>query len=137
MDRWPLILLAEDDDDDYFLTREALTESGRPHRLERVRHGGELLEWLRRPGAERPAVVLLDLNMPRMDGREALAELRADAALADVPVLIYTTSRNDEDQALCAARGANDFLQKPYSYDELLSLMDAICERWLPVGKPG
>lgn len=136
MEQWPLILLAEDDDDDYFLTREALVESGRPHRLERVRHGAELMERLRQPGAERPAVLLLDLNMPRMDGREALAELRADPDYAELPVLIYTTSRNEEDEALCAARGANEFLQKPYSYDELLSLMDGICARWLPVREP-
>jgi len=98
-----LILMADDDDDDFLLTQKALSESKLLNRLYHVKDGEELLEYLRSEGRyedstyERPGVILLDLNMPRKDGREALKEIKSDPDLQDIPVVVFTTSKAEED----------------------------------------
>ena len=97
------ILLAEDDDDDYFLTRRALQENRLLNQVKRVKDGEELMEYLRHQGAfsdaaqsPQPSLILLDLNMPRKDGREALREIKSDPKLRLIPVVVLTTSRAEE-----------------------------------------
>src|ERR1051326_3785226 len=98
------ILLAEDDDDDFMLTTQALKENRLVNLVHRVHDGVELLEYLQKQGpyadpdtAPAPSLILLDLNMPRMDGREALREIKGDPALRSIPVVVLTTSKAEED----------------------------------------
>ena len=97
-----VILMADDDDDDYLLTKKALAESKLLNTLIRVSDGEELLDYLNergdyKEGTVRPGVILLDLNMPRKDGREALKEIKADPHLRLIPVVVLTTSKAEED----------------------------------------
>ncbi len=144
-----VILMADDDPDDRELTREALTESRLANELRFVQDGVELMDYLRHRGAyahgasaPRPGVILLDLNMPRMDGREALREIKADPDLRAIPVVVLTTSRAEEDIARSYELGANSFISKPVTFDGLVSVMRGLGQYWfdivaLPRGTPG
>lgn len=132
------ILMADDDPDDRLLTREALQESHVLNDLRFVVDGVELLEYLRRQGrysdaasAPRPGLILLDLNMPRMDGREALREIKADPALRRIPVVIMTTSKAEEDVARSYDLGANSFVTKPVSFEGLVAAMTMLANYWI------
>ena len=110
------ILMADDDADDCLLAQEALRESGQPHELRIVRDGQQLLDYLRQQGeyqAEspmpRPDLILLDLKMPRKDGREALAELKADRRLRSIPIVVLTTSTARDDIGFCYRMGVNSY----------------------------
>src|SRR5687767_9025075 len=99
-----VILMADDDDDDYLLTKKALKESKLLNTLSRVKDGEELIDYLKGQGqfkdnreVSRPGVILLDLNMPKKDGREALREIKSDPDLKDIPVVVFTTSKAEED----------------------------------------
>jgi two-component system response regulator len=132
------ILMADDDEDDRILTQDALKESRVRNSLYCVNDGVELLEYLRRQGkfadkklSPRPGLILLDLNMPRKDGREALEEIKADAELKNIPVVILTTSIQEEDKIKGYDLGAASYITKPVNFDGLVDLMKALGRYWI------
>jgi CheY-like chemotaxis protein len=132
------ILLADDDEDDRLLTQDALKESRVLNQLNFVKDGVELLQYLRREGDyadklryPRPSLILLDLNMPRMDGREALQHIKADEALKSIPVVILTTSKQEEDMIKGYGLGAASYITKPVNFEGLVDLMKAIGRYWV------
>ncbi|MNF29396.1 Response regulator receiver domain-containing protein [Pseudomonas linyingensis] len=127
------ILIAEDDPDDRLLTREAFSESRPANRVDFVHDGEELLDYLNhRPPYDdsqrypRPGLILLDLNMPRMDGREALRALKAEPRLRDIPVVMLSTSCDEEDIRRSYADGVNSFISKPASFNGLLDVVRSL-----------
>ncbi|MEU5695334.1 response regulator [Actinosynnema sp. NPDC020468] len=115
------VLLVEDDDGDALMIEEIFEEHRIPNRLHRVHNGVEAMEFLRRDGghrdAPRPALVLLDLNMPRMNGHEVLDAVKRDGDLKRIPVVVFTTSNADEDVTRCYHSMANAYVAKPADYD--------------------
>jgi CheY-like chemotaxis protein len=135
-----VILMADDDADDRELTREALTESRLVNDLHFVEDGAALLDYLHRRGAysqpgsaPRPGVILLDLNMPRKDGREALREIKADPELRNIPVVVLTTSKAEEDIAQSYDLGANSFITKPVTFDGLVEVVRGLGKYWFDI----
>lgn len=134
-----VILMADDDDDDYVLTEKALGESRLLNQLIRVRDGEELLDYLHRKGdynadnAPRPGVILLDLNMPRKDGREALREIKSDESLRNIPVVVFTTSKAEEDIYKTYQLGVNSFITKPVTFDNLTKVMRTLGNYWFEI----
>ena len=134
-----LILMADDDDDDFLLTKKALGESKLLNTLVRVKDGEELLDDLHGRGdyadkaPERPGVILLDLNMPRKDGREALKEIKATPDLQDIPVVIFTTSKAEEDIYRSYQLGSNSFITKPVTFENLIAVMTALGNYWFEI----
>lgn len=128
------ILLVEDNPADVRLTVEALKEGQVRHNLTVARDGHEALAHLFRRGehscAVRPDIVLLDLNLPRLDGREVLAELKSDRDLKRIPVLILTTSAAEEDVKHCYELHANCYITKPVDMDQFIELMQTIETFW-------
>lgn len=128
------IVLADDDPEDQAFAREALQASRLVNELIVVNDGQELLEYLGRVGdradARRPALILLDLRMPRMDGLEALERIKSDPALRNIPVVVLTTSGADEDIARSYDLGVNSFIRKPVSFDGLVKAMDGLGRYW-------
>lgn len=135
------ILMADDDDDDFLLTQKALAESKLANTLVRVSDGEELIDYLKRQGAyensdtPRPGMILLDLNMPRKDGREALKEIKADEELRDIPVVIFTTSKAEEDIFRSYQLGSNSFITKPVTFDKLVKVIAALGVYWFKIVK--
>jgi CheY-like chemotaxis protein len=133
------ILMADDDVDDRELAREALAESRVVNELHAVSDGAELLEFLRHEGAytdenaPRPDLILLDLNMPKVDGREALAALKNDPKLRSIPVVILTTSRAEEDVVRSYDLGANSFISKPVTFAGLVEVMRELGRYWVVI----
>lgn len=132
------ILMADDDDDDFLLTKKALKESHLINDLHRVKDGEELLQYLRNEDGFtnqhcRPGVILLDLNMPKMDGREALKELKSDPKLRDIPVVVFTTSKAEEDIIRSYQLGVNSFITKPVKFDNLIHVMAALGRYWFEI----
>lgn len=134
------ILMADDDADDRLLARDALDESRVANDLRFVEDGEELMDYLLRRGeyadparSPRPGLILLDLNMPRKDGREALAEIKAHADLRRIPVVVLTTSRQDEDVARSYDLGANSFISKPVTFQGLVETMRALGRYWVEI----
>lgn len=134
------ILMADDDDDDFLLAQKALKQSRLLNTLQRVKDGEELLDYLRGTGAyaaagvpERPGVILLDLNMPRKDGREALKEIKDDPALCDIPVVVFTTSKAEEDIYRSYKLGVNSFITKPVTFDNLIQVMQTLGKYWFEI----
>lgn len=134
-----VILMADDDDDDFVLTQKALKESKLLNRLVRVRDGEELLDYLLQKGdytdatVERPGVILLDLNMPRKDGREALKEIKSNPDLNDIPVVVFTTSKAEEDIYKSYKLGVNSFITKPVTFENLISVMTSLGKYWFEI----
>jgi CheY-like chemotaxis protein len=131
------ILLAEDDADDRLLAKEALEETRISGSLHCVEDGEELLDYLRcrgrysaRARAPRPDIILLDLNMPRKDGREALREIKADPELRRIPVIALTTSKEKEDVRKTYDLGASSYIKKPSSFDGLVDVMRTLGKYW-------
>ncbi|MDX6451465.1 MAG: hypothetical protein QOH16_1514 [Gaiellaceae bacterium] len=133
------ILMADDDEDDRELAREALAESRLLNDLHTVNDGAELLEFLRHSGSytdtntPRPDLILLDLNMPKVDGREALTALKNDPKLRSIPVVILTTSRAEEDVARSYDLGANSFISKPVTFAGLVEVMRELGRYWVVI----
>ena len=132
-----VVLLAEDDSDDRLLVKDAIAESRWEGDLRFVEDGEDLLDYLKHRGkysppahAPRPGLILLDLNMPRKDGREALREIKADAELRRIPVVVFTTSRADTDISRMYDLGANSFIAKPIQFDALVSVMRVLGQYW-------
>src|SRR5438874_8835368 len=135
-----VILLADDDEEDRMLTSDELEESRVVNDLRFVEDGEDLLDYLYRRGrygepdaAPRPGIILLDLNMPRKDGREALCEIKADPDLRRIPVIVLTTSKAEEDIYRTYDLGANSFITKPVSFEGLVSVMRDIGRYWIEI----
>ena len=143
------ILLAEDDPDDRLLTRQALAESRLANELRFVENGEELMDYLHQRGpfaapdaAPRPGLILLDLNMPRKDGRQALKEIKADPRLRQIPVVVLTTSKAEEDIYRSYDLGVSSFITKPVTFEGLVEIMKVLGRYWfeiveLPPENPG
>lgn len=130
----PRILLVEDNAADVRLLREAFLEQGVSVELMVASDGEDATQVLRDP-RRRPDLILLDLNLPRKDGREVLAEIKADPALRSIPVLVLTSSEAELDIEHSYALHANVYLRKPLSYTELQAIVAAIDTFWLTVAR--
>ena len=135
-----LILIADDDPDDRLMTKEAMEESRLANEIRFVCDGEELLDYLHRRGryqfpasAPRPGVILLDLNMPKVDGREALREIKQHPSLRQIPVLVLTTSWAEEDIVRSYDCGANSFITKPVTFEGFVSVMKVLGRFWFEV----
>lgn len=131
------VLLVEDSPTDLLMTREALEHAKVILNLHTVEDGVEALEFLRRSGkyagVPRPDIILLDLNLPRKDGREVLAEIKSDPSLKSIPVIILTTSKADEDIAKAYGSHANCFITKPVGFANFNEVMRSIERFWFVV----
>ena len=129
------VLLVEDSPGDVRLTREALAEANTTINLHVATDGVEAMQFLRREGghgrAPRPDLVLLDLNLPRMDGREVLAQVKADDRLKTIPIIILTTSEAESDIVTSYQLQANCYLSKPVQLDAFEGLVKSINDFWL------
>ena len=135
------ILICDDDEDDRMLTQQALEDAHIANALRFVDDGEELLDYLYQRGeysekngkAPRPGLILLDLNMPRMDGREALSVIKKDATLSDIPVVVLSTSNLDEDIVRSYRLGVNSFITKPVTFSGLVDAMNVLGRYWLEI----
>lgn len=129
-----IVVVADDDADDRLMIREAFEEAALPVELRFVEDGEQLMDLLQRRGAFRespsPDLILLDLNMPRKDGREALHEIKSDPTFQQIPVVVLTTSQQEEDVQRSYQLGANSFIIKPVTFDGLVEAMRAVGEYW-------
>ena len=133
-----ILLVAEDDDDHFLLTVEALQVAGLKQKIHRVKDGKELLDYLfRRCGFKKfleeplPALILLDLNMPKKDGRYALAEIKKETRLSRIPIVVLTTSLSEDDAAQGYDLGIDSYIRKPVHFNELVEVMEQIRKNWL------
>ncbi|MEV1121737.1 response regulator [Actinosynnema sp. NPDC049800] len=133
------VLLVEDDPGDALMTQEAFEHHKIRNQLHVVRDGVEALEFLRRQGpyedAPRPGLILLDLNLPKMDGREVLAEIKADEALRPIPVVVLTTSEAEEDILRSYNLHANAYVTKPVDFDRFIEVVRQIDDFFVTVVK--
>lgn len=134
------ILLVEDSPEDFEATVRALKRAGLANPIHRCEDGDEALEFLFRRGryadpasAPRPGIILLDLNLPGTDGREVLAEIKADAALRAIPVVILTTSTDERDVERCYSAGANSYIKKPVDLDGFMRAIQRLKEFWFEI----
>lgn len=135
------ILMADDDEDDCLLAQEALAESRLAFsNLHFVRDGEQLMDYLYQRGkysnlhsSPRPGLILLDLNMPKKDGREALKQIKADANLRRIPIVVLTTSKAEEDIYRCYDLGANSFISKPVTFSGLVEVMRTLGKYWFEI----
>ncbi len=132
-----VVLLAEDDSDDRLLVKDAMAEGRWEADLRFVEDGEDLLDYLKRRGkysppaqTPRPGLILLDLNMPRKDGRDALREIKADAELCRIPVVVLTTSKAGPEIGRMYDLGANSFISKPIQFEALVNVMRALGQYW-------
>src|ERR1700684_784009 len=134
------ILMADDDADDRRLTQEAFEEGRLINDVRFVENGEQLLEYLRKEGpyappadAPRPGLILLDLNMPRKDGRTVLKELKTDPELRQIPVVILTTSKADEDIYKSYDLGVNSYIVKPVTFEALVDILQTLEKYWFEI----
>ena len=134
------ILMADDEATDCLLVKTAVEKAHLHNDLRFVENGVELMDYLHRrgrytkaPDAPRPGLILLDLNMPRKDGREALAEIKADAELRDIPVVVLTTSKADEDFWRARNLGADMYLVKPVTFETLVNVTRSLGRYWFEI----
>jgi CheY-like chemotaxis protein len=128
------VLMADDDEDDCLLVESAFQEMDVDYELRFVGDGEELLDYLFNEGDfadlekyPRPNLILLDLNMPLIDGREALVRIKSDPQLKNIPILILTTSREEQDITLTRQAGASSFLSKPEGFQDLTDMLEKFC----------
>jgi len=134
------ILMADDDEDDRMLTREAFRECRLANELRFVEDGEELMAYLRREGsygngaeAPRPGLILLDLNMPRKDGREALREIKSTPGLRHIPVVVLTTSQAEEDIVRTYDLGVSSFIAKPVDFESMVEVVKILGQYWFEI----
>ena len=133
------ILIADDDADDRMMISDALRESRLANRLNFVENGEDLLDYLLQRGKyssgeyPRPGLILLDLNMPKMDGREALREIKGHPDLKRIPVVILTTSKAEEDIYRTYNLGVNSFVTKPVTFESLVRIVQEIGRYWFEI----
>jgi len=135
-----VILMADDDPDDRLMAQEALEESHLNNELQLVEDGEELMAYLKREGkyenpekAPLPGIILLDLNMPRKDGRQALKEIKQDPDLRMIPVIILTTSKAEEDVLKTYDLGANSYITKPVTFEGLVEVIKKLGQYWFEI----
>ncbi|MCM3873934.1 MAG: response regulator [Pyrinomonadaceae bacterium] len=135
-----VILIADDDEEDRMLACDALVESRLSNDTYCVTDGEDLMDYLRRQGkyippadAPRPGLILLDLNMPRKDGREALREIKSDPNLRQIPVVVLTTSKAEEDIMRSYDSGASSFISKPVTFEGLVDVMKVLGRYWFEI----
>ena len=138
--RPPIFLIAEDDPDDRLWIKEALIETHATVEMRFVEDGEELMDFLYHRGKYKststlsfPGLILLDLNMPKKDGREALKEIKSDPRLRHIPIIILTTSKAEEDIFRTYNLGANSVILKPVTYSGLIDIMRSLTQYWLDV----
>ncbi|MBI5115635.1 response regulator [Candidatus Poribacteria bacterium] len=136
------ILMADDDPDDCLMAKEALEENRLANDVHFVSDGEELMDYLHHrgkysdpSGSPLPGLILLDLNMPRKDGREALKEIKNDPALRKIPVVVLTTSKAEEDICRTYDLGVNSFIVKPVSFEGLVEVMRTLRKYWFEIVK--
>ena len=134
------ILMADDDADDRQLTREAFEDARLINDIRFVENGEELLDYLRRQGkyappveAPRPGLILLDLNMPRKDGRAVLKDIKQDPHLRTIPVVVLTTSKSDEDVYRSYDLGVNSYIVKPVTFEALVDILQTLEKYWFEI----
>jgi CheY-like chemotaxis protein len=134
------ILMADDDPDDCLLVSKAFKTSKLCNDLRFVRDGEELMDYLYRRGkyeeistAPRPGLILLDLNMPKKDGREALKEIKEDAGLREIPIVVLTTSKEEEDVLKSYDLGANSYITKPVTFEGLVDVVKSLGKYWFEI----
>ena len=134
------ILMADDDADDRRLTQEALEEGRLINEVQFVNDGVELLDYLRKEGkfappavVHRPGLILLDLNMPRKDGRTVLKEIKNDPTLRQIPVVVLTTSKADEDIYRSYDLGVNSYIVKPVTFEALVDILQTLEKYWFAI----
>jgi len=131
----PPILIAEDDADDRFLLQTAFVENGYTDAINFVENGVDVMNYLRNlaegDNAVYPSFILLDLNMPKKNGREVLKEIKEHPELKKIPVIIFTTTKNELEINRCYELGANSYIVKPSSFELLLKIIDQIRNYWL------
>ena len=135
-----VILIADDDAEDRMLTQDALHESRLANVLRHVEDGEELLDYLNNIGKysdknehPTPGLILLDLNMPKKDGREALKEIKANKALRSIPIVILTTSKAEEDILKTYDLGVSSFITKPVKFSDLVDIMKTLSKYWFQI----
>ena len=138
------ILIVEDDEDDYLLTMEALKEAGVDSQVKWLKDGEEVMDYLNSitdPPSEgceqppKPRLILLDLNMPRKDGREVLEEIKGNAGLRQIPIIVLTTSKADVDILHTYDLGVSSFIQKPVRFSDFVDVIKVISHYWFNVVK--
>lgn len=134
------ILVADDDEDDRNSIRKAWAKSRVANNLRFVEDGEELIEYLQRKGkyndpasSPRPALILLDLNMPRKDGREALREIKATPELRHIPIVVLTTTQADQDIRRSYDLGANSVISKPVTFEALVEVLQVLGKYWIEI----
>lgn len=134
------ILMAEDDPDDRLLTQEAVREAKLTNEINFVDDGEELMQYLKSSGKygdkskyPKPRLILLDLNMPKKDGREALKEIKADPKLRCIPIVVLTTSKAEEDILRTYDLGVSGYITKPVLFDDLIEVMKVIGKYWFEI----
>jgi len=135
------ILICDDDEDDRMLTQQALADAHVTNSVRFVEDGEQLLDYLYQRGefagetgkAPRPGIILLDLNMPKMGGREALKVIKGDKTLHDIPIVVLSTSRLDEDIIRSYQLGVNSFITKPVTFSGLVEAMNVLGRYWLEI----
>jgi CheY-like chemotaxis protein len=138
-----IILCAEDDPEDRMLVEDAMEESRLANEMDFVEDGEELMDYLHRSGKYSglsnkplPGLILLDLNMPRKDGREALKEIKADPDLRRIPIVVLTTSKAEEDILSTYDLGVSGFVIKPVTFESLVSLLKTVSTYWFEIVEP-
>ena len=138
-----IILYAEDDPEDRMLVEDAMEESRLANEMHFVEDGEELMDYLQRRGKYTelsdkplPGLILLDLNMPKKDGREALEEIKADPNLRRIPIVVLTTSKAEEDILSTYDLGVSGFVIKPVTFESLVSLLKTISKYWFEIVEP-
>lgn len=136
------LLMADDDEDDRVMAKDALEEARLASDLYFVEDGEQLMDFLYHRGeysdketAPRPGLILLDLNMPRKDGREALAEIKSDHDLKNIPIVVLTTSKAEEDIHRTYDLGVNSFITKPVTFEGLVEVMKVLENYWFHIVK--
>ncbi|MBK7131111.1 MAG: response regulator [Crocinitomicaceae bacterium] len=134
------ILIADDDAEDRMLITDALYESRLKNNIQHVEDGEELIHYLKNEGKysnkkqyPTPGIILLDLNMPKKDGREALKEIKSDARLSMIPVIVLTTSKAEEDIVRSYNLGVNSFITKPVSFTSMVEVMKTLNKYWFEI----
>jgi CheY-like chemotaxis protein len=135
-----VILMADDDEDDRLMAKEAFAEVKLLNDFHTVEDGEELIDYLKRRGiyadpkfSPRPGIILLDLNMPKKDGRQALKEIKADPSLRHIPIVVLTTSKAEEDILRSYDLGVNSFIIKPVTFDQLVDTMKTLTKYWFEI----